>query len=202
MGTINIGVKQSPRLSVERMKKLLFCIYEFYVYIFLNKIIFKLIPFWTLRKLFIQPLATIKRHCQIDLSCCFMEPRRLCIGANTHINNHVILDARGWLTIGDNCSISYNVQIISGGHDPQSATFEGRHLPIIIEDCVWIGAGAIILQDVKIGKGAIVTAGAVVTKDVAPYEIVGGVPAKVIGHRNKELTYNLLDKNYWWPTWR
>ncbi len=59
--------------------------------------------------------------------------------------------------------------------------------PVIIEDDVWVGTGAIILKGVRVGTGAIIAAGAVVTKDVPPYTIVGGVPAKVIKHRfNKE----------------
>lgn len=194
--------KSKPKLTIIKNMRFLFCIYEFYVYILLNKIVFKMIPFWMIRKLFLYPFARLGHHCQIDLSCDFMEPRRLCIGTNTHINNCVKLDARGWLTIGSNCSISYNVQLLTGGHDPQSSSFEGRHLPITIEDYVWIGAGAIILQNVKIGKGAIVSAGSVVTKDIAPYAIVGGVPAKVIGKRNKELTYKPLESGYYWPTWR
>lgn len=54
---------------------------------------------------------------------------------------------------------------------------------IIIEDDVWIGSNAVILKDVKLGKGCVIAAGAVVTKDVEPYTIVGGVPAKKIAER-------------------
>ena len=112
------------------------------------------------------------------------------------------IDARGGLEIGDNCSISYNVQLLTGGHDPHSPVFEGRHLPIRIGDYVWIGAGAVILQNVRVGKGAVVAAGAVVSRDVPPYAIVGGVPARVIGKRNEVLNYRPMESDWWWPTWR
>ena len=62
----------------------------------------------------------------------------------------------------------------------------------MIDDYVWIGIGVIVLQGVHIGKGAVVCAGAVVTKDVGEYEIVAGVPAKKIGERNKDLDYKCL----------
>ena len=74
----------------------------------------------------------------------------------------------------------------------QAKDFIGRFLPITIEDYVWIGVGAVILQNVHIGKGAVICAGAVVTKDVGDYEIVGGVPAKKIGERTEDLDYRCL----------
>jgi len=70
--------------------------------------------------------------------------------------------------------------------------FSARIEPVQIEDYVFIGPRAIILPGVKIGKGAVIAAGAVVTKDVSDFEIVGGVPAKVIGERkNKNPNYKL-----------
>ena len=78
---------------------------------------------------------------------------------------------------------------MSGGHKVNSSTFEGEHLPIVINDYVWVGVSAVILKGVTIGEGAVIAAGAVVTKNVEPYSIMGGVPAVVIGHRNKELDY-------------
>lgn len=119
----------------------------------------------------------------------FMNRRGLSIGSHSHINRNCTIDARGGISIGDNVSISHGVYLMTGGHYPNSKDFHGRYLPIHIEDNVWIGVGATILQDVTIGKGAIVSAGAVVTKDVPEYAIVGGVPAKVIGQRNRDLNY-------------
>ena len=77
------------------------------------------------------------------------------------------------------------------GHDPQSSTFGDRGGDVIIGDRVWIGYGALVMPGITIGEGAVVAAGAVVTKDVEPFTIVAGVPAKPIGQRNRDLTYEL-----------
>jgi acetyltransferase-like isoleucine patch superfamily enzyme len=130
---------------------------------------------------------------RIDLSTHIRRMPKLKIGDYTHINRECILDAAGGLTIGNSVSISYRCNIMSGGHDMNSPYFEGRHLPIVIEDYVWIGVGATVLQGITIGKGSVVAAGAVVTKNVMPYDIVGGVPARVIGHREENLNYRCFD---------
>ena len=130
---------------------------------------------------------------RIDLSTHIRGLAKLRIGDYTYINRECILDAAGGLTIGNSVSISYRCNIMSGGHDINSPSFEGRHQPIVICDYVWIGVGATVLQGVTIGEGAVVAAGAVVTKDVEPYTIVGGVPAKTIGKRNGHLSYKCYD---------
>lgn len=118
-----------------------------------------------------------------------MTPQKISIGNNSHINRGVILDGRGRLFIGDNVSISHNVSILTGSHNINSQKFSAVFLPIYINDYVWIGANATILQNVKIGKGAVICAGAIVTKDVESYSIVAGIPAKEIGKRNNHLNY-------------
>jgi len=107
------------------------------------------------------------------------------IGKNSLIGEYNVIRGQGGVTIGDRVYTSPFVQIVSVNHvfdDPnrpfidQGITAEG----IIIEDDVWIGSGAVITDGVRVGKGAVVAGGAVVTKDVEPHTIVGGVPAKVI----------------------
>lgn len=113
------------------------------------------------------------------------------------------------LIIGNYCSIASNVLFVLGGnHNYKTLTtypFKNKILnennieaiskgPIILEDDVWIGANSLILSGVRIGKGAIVAAGSVVTKDIPPYAIVGGNPAKIIKYRfNKDIIEKIID---------
>ena len=115
------------------------------------------------------------------------------IGTGSSIGHNAILDGRGGLTIGNNVNLSTGVWIWTANHDVNSSTFSGISEPVVIEDYVWLSCRTTILQGVKIGKGAVVAAGAVVTKDVEPYTIVGGVPAKKIGERNRNLEYDCSD---------
>lgn len=119
------------------------------------------------------------------------EPPALSIGHHTLINQNCWVDARGGLTIGSNVSISPAVWLMSVSQDTDSQEVPEKVAPIHIEDHVWIGSRAMVLPGVTIGKGAVVAAGAVVSSDVPPYAIVGGIPARVIGERSKDLTYQL-----------
>ncbi|MDR0792472.1 MAG: acyltransferase, partial [Chitinophagaceae bacterium] len=98
-------------------------------------------------------------------------------------------DGRNGITIGNKVSISHKVTLITESHDTDSPTFDTIRGKIIIEDYAWIGVNATILQGITIGEGAVVAAGAVVTKPVAPYTVVGGVPAKKIKDRVQNLNY-------------
>lgn len=107
------------------------------------------------------------------------------IGRDSLIGEYAVIRGQGGVTIGDRVYTSPFTQIIAVNHvfdDPnrpfveQGITAEG----IVIEDDVWLGAGAVITDGVRVGKGAVVAAGAVVTKDVPPHTVVGGVPAKPI----------------------
>jgi acetyltransferase-like isoleucine patch superfamily enzyme len=126
-----------------------------------------------------------------------LAPWRLTIGRSSVVGDHAILDARGGLVIGDNVNLSANVAIWTGQHDYQSPMFAYETAPVQIGDYAWLSFRTTILPGVRVGEGAVVAAGAVVTKDVPPYAIVAGIPAKVIGTRNRDLRYNLLDdSNY------
>ena len=99
------------------------------------------------------------------------------------------LDARGGIKVGHDTNISSHVKLITGSHDINDPNFTADFLPIHIGHHCWIGTGAMILQGVKIGDGAIVAAGSVVTKDVESWTIVGGVPARKLGERNVNEEY-------------
>lgn len=122
----------------------------------------------------------------------FYKPGNIVIGKDTIVGEFAVLDGRAKLSIGDHVDIASEVMIYNSQHDIKSDDFHATSDPVIIEDYVFIGPRAIILPGIKVGKGAVVAAGAVVTKDVNPFEIVGGVPAKVIGEReNKTPNYKL-----------
>jgi len=119
------------------------------------------------------------------------------IGAGTLINRDCALDTRGGLRIGRHVSISPEVAILTADHDRDRPGFPLRTRPVVIGDHVWIGMRATILPGITIGRGAVVAAGAVVTRDVAPLSVVAGVPARVIGDRDPAgLDYTL---DHWSP---
>ncbi len=116
------------------------------------------------------------------------------IGKHTVINRQCCLDGRGGLRIGDNVSISPGVWLLTDAHDLQDPGFTEKLAPVEIEDYAWLGSRAMVMPGVTIGRGAVVAAGAVVTKEVPPYTVVGGVPARPIGARSRDLRYQLAYK--------
>jgi len=153
------------------------------------------IPVHALRVCYYRSVCKIKigKKASIHLRT-FIVGRDIQIGDNSVINRNCLLDSRSGIRIGKNVSISPDVHLITGSHRVDSETFKYIGKPITIEDYAWIGSRATILQGVRIGKGAVVAAGAVVSKNVEPYSIVGGVPAIKIGDRKQNLEYN--------PAWR
>ncbi|MBN2549568.1 MAG: acyltransferase [Anaerolineales bacterium] len=113
------------------------------------------------------------------------------IGENSHITNRCILDGRGGLTIGDNVLVGYESIVITNTHNFENPDIPIRlqgsyRKPIVIGNDVWLGTRVIVLPGVTIGDGAVVAAGAVATQDIPSYTIAGGVPARVIGKREKK----------------
>lgn len=133
----------------------------------------------------------IGKETSVLLHCTFDTFSQLSVGNNTVINPGCRLDNRGTIVIGDNVSISQDVVILTADHDMNNPFFEGRTKNVVIADYAWIGTRATILPGVAVGKGAVIAAGAVVTKDVVPYSVVAGVPAKEIGRRSTDLRYSL-----------
>lgn len=121
----------------------------------------------------------------------FRAPQKITIGRNSIVGNNCVLDGRRVLEIGSNVNISSGVWIWTLHHDVQSPIFAVVGDKTIIHDRVWLCSRSIILPGVEIGEGAVVASGAVVTKDVPPYTVVGGTPAKIIGKRTKNLIYEL-----------
>lgn len=151
------------------------------------------IPSHTIRK-FVYRLggAKIGKGSNIHMWANFFSLKNIRIGEDTIVGDHVFLDGRDSLIIGNHVDIASSVMIYNSQHDINSPDFKAVLAPVEIKDYVFIGPRVIILPGVTIGKGAVVAAGAVVTKNVAEYEIVGGIPAKRIGERTcKDLNYKL-----------
>lgn len=151
------------------------------------------IPIHSVRNL-IYTLAKIRlgNKSVIHMWARFYEPKNIEIGKDTHIGDNCFLDGRNKIKIGNHVDIASQVLIYNEEHNLSSDQFEATNAPVEIGDYAFIGPRAIILPGVKIGKGAVVAANAVVTKDVPEFTIVGGVPAIKIGERkNKNLHYIL-----------
>lgn len=118
-------------------------------------------------------------------------PRGLKLADDVAVGWFAELDARGGITVDHDTNISSHVKMITGSHDIDDPNYTADFKPIHIGHHCWIGTGATILQDVTIGDGAVVAAGAVVTKDVMPFTVVGGVPAKCIRERSRNLQYKI-----------
>lgn len=137
-----------------------------------------------IRSLFYENSVECKGKLYILPGTILCYPYRIKIGYNVFINRGGYITARGPIIIGDNVIIGPGVVINSGMHNYQDKTTLIRNqghriLPIDIENDVWIGANAVIMPGVTIGKGSVVGAGAVVTTSIPPYSVAVGVPAKV-----------------------
>jgi len=150
------------------------------------------VPVYAVRHAFLRHLLRIPvgKRSSVHMGC-FITGRRIRIGDHTAINRNCYLDGRAGITIGSSVSISPEVYVMSLSHDAQSADFRPVGREVVIEDYVWIGSRAIVLPGVTLSKGCIVGTGSVVTKDVPPYAVVAGVPAKQIGERPKDLSYQV-----------
>lgn len=115
--------------------------------------------------------------------------RHLTVGDDVSIGQGAMFICGGGITIGSRTMVAHGAKIVSSGHRIPEDTNEPMRFsgtdsdPIVIGHDVWIGAGAIVLPGVSIGEGAVVAAGAVVTCDVEPFSVVGGVPARLLRRR-------------------
>ena len=159
--------------------------------------------------------SEISASCRIYQNCIINHCK---IGEYTYVNNNTTIQNTN---IGNYCSISHDVLIGLGAHPlnllstsnifykkknpfglqltPKDYAFN-EYKKIYIENDVWIGAKSIIMDGIHIGNGAVVAAGAVVTKDVPPYAIVAGVPAKIIRYRFNENQCSQYLASHWWKS--
>jgi acetyltransferase-like isoleucine patch superfamily enzyme len=124
-------------------------------------------------------------------------PTRLRIGRGTIVGPRCMLDARGGIELGDNVNVSGHSRFMTAKHEVQDPLFPATFEPIVVGDRAWIALGVTVLGGVTIGEGAVVCAGAVVTRDVEPFTIVAGTPARPIGVRTRDLRYELDYRPNW-----
>lgn len=170
-------------------------LYYFLLYI-CNRIV-AFVPVWVCRRLYYRMMgAHVDRYSKVNMGVYLLWPKGLKIGTHSHVNQGCLLDCRGGLTVGNSVSISHRVTIMTGSHDLRSTTFDYKSAPVVIGNHAWIGVNATILGGVTIGEGGVVAAGAVVTRDVPPYAVVAGIPARVIAQRPHDLDYPCHDVQY------
>ena len=122
-------------------------------------------------------------------------PGNITIGDHVILNRSVLLDGRGGeIVIGNNVDIGQETNIWTLEHDVHDDYHKASGAPVTIEDYVWIASRVTILPGVTIGKGAVIACNSVVTKNVPPMAIMGGIPARKIGDRKSQLLYTLSQR--------
>lgn len=129
-----------------------------------------------------------------------MSPQNVEIGHDVLLNSDCKIGGQNGIKIGNFVQLAYNVNLVSEDHAYDNPLLPIKNQgykktgPIIVEDDVWIGANAVIMPNITIGRGSIIGANAVVTKDIEPYAIVGGVPAKLIKYRFDKKTIEQAER--------
>jgi len=154
------------------------------------------IPSHTIRHILYKYIFLVKipSDSTIYWRCRFFKPSGVNIGHHSIIGNDAFLDGRSGIYIGNNVNIAGDFRVYSMEHDITSPNFSSIREPVIIKDWVYIGTRVIVLPGVTIGEGAVIASGAVVSKNVDSWTMVGGVPAKFIKIR-PIVRYTLNSKN-------
>lgn len=168
-----------------------------YIVIFLHNIIYNLLPFFFIKNIYLKLIGNkIGKQTYIHIPIRFMYHKNLEIGDNVHVGYSCNLDARCGIKIGNNVTIGPYTKLLSIGHDIDDPQYIGKGKTIEIGDNVVFFYNCIVMPGVKIAEGAVILTGAVVTKDVEPYSVVGGNPAKHLRYRSKDLQYK-INQSYW-----
>ncbi|MFC1653810.1 acyltransferase [Patescibacteria group bacterium] len=181
--------KMGNKLSwIDAIKKIANRFYNYYLDLKVSLLwLLGYIPLHFIRR-FIFKLSGVKidKKSTIHIGLRMYQPKNISIGKGTIIGDHATLDGRDKLVIGNNVDIASEVMIFNSQHNIHDESFSPINGPVEIKDYVFIGPRAIILPGVTISRGAVVAAGAVVTKDVSEKSIVAGIPAKEVGKRKVE----------------
>ena len=147
------------------------------------------LPIHFIRVFYLRRLMRIRvgRNSFIHMGCVFYE--HVSIGRNSIIGRSCHL--LGNITIKDNVSITAQSYIFSSSHYKDSPTFEAYTRPVLVEDYAWLGARAMVLPGVTIGRGGVLGANSTASKDIPEFAVYAGLPARQIGVRSRDLTYTL-----------
>jgi maltose O-acetyltransferase len=140
---------------------------------------------------------TIGSGSTIHMGAIFYNPKNISLGKDSVLGEDIVLDGRDVLTIGNHVDIASEVMIYNSQHDIHDPNFQAVNKPVMIGDYVFVGPRSIILPGVTLHKGSVVAAGAVVTKDVSEFTVVGGVPAQKIGDRTLKNPHYKLGRAAW-----
>jgi putative colanic acid biosynthesis acetyltransferase WcaF len=150
------------------------------------------VPFHCIRNFVYRRFGvTLAKTSSIHWRARFFSPEDFRVGEYCTLGNDGFYDARAGITIGDCVNIAAEVRIYTREHVIDDPNFSDIGSPVVIEDYAYIGTRVTILPGVRIGYGAVIASGAVVTRDVPPYMLAGGVPAKIIRERSHDLRYRL-----------
>ena len=157
------------------------------------------LPFFSVRHFFYRSLYRMKigHRTFIGRDCMILRPDLIVLGEDTRVHWGCFLDGRRGITVGHHSLISFYVKIFTLQHDLDDPEFTAVGGSVVIGNRTCINTGSIILPGVTIGDGAVVAAGAVVNKNVEPFAIVGGVPARFIRWRNSHLTYTDMQEPFY-----
>jgi maltose O-acetyltransferase len=150
------------------------------------------IPSHTVRLFFYRKIMKFKigQKSYIFMGCTFDSAGNFNMGSESVVNSNCRLDTRGGIKIGNNVSISNDVIILTADHDMDTPSMLGRTKYVEVDDYAWIGTRAMIMPGVCVRNGAVVAAGAIATKNVEPFAVVAGVPAKLIKYRRSDTPYS------------
>jgi acetyltransferase-like isoleucine patch superfamily enzyme len=135
--------------------------------------------------------ADIGPHTYLFAGTEVIRPDYLSIAGNCHVGRYCQLDARGGIRLGKNVVIASHTLLVTAYHGIDDPTFDGRFGPITVGDRAWLASRVTVTKGVDIGEGAVVAAGSVVVRDVEPWAVVAGVPAKQVGERSRHQTYEI-----------
>ena len=168
-----------------------------FILIALFNLCYAIIPFFFLKRIYLQLFGISLGKCScIHRGVRFFDIGKITIGKHSVINFNCFLDNRRGIVIGNNVGIAHGCKLYTLGHDLEDPHFRTKGTPLTIQDNVFIFSNCLIMPGVTIGEGAVVLAGAVVTKNLEPYTVYGGNPAKKIKARSNDIQYK-RDYCYW-----